>query len=115
MVYYILKDNHKTGPFTLEELRDLKITKKTYVWYEGLFGWTKAEEILELLEIAKDAVNGGKNAGSRFFSEMNLSGAADFASGALHLSDSHVIRDVILPALLIVLLCAVVVVACSVY
>ncbi len=114
MVYYILKDNHKTGPFTLEELRDLKITKKTYVWYEGLFGWTKAEEILELTEIAKDQVNSGKNAGSRFFTELNLSGAANFAS-VLHLNDSHVLRDIILPALLIVLLCAVVVVACSVY
>ena len=45
--HYADGENH-FGPFTIEELKDKKITKDTLIWYEGLDTWTKAEGIKEL-------------------------------------------------------------------
>ncbi len=51
MTYFIKKGEDKVGPFPLEELARQAITKETLVWYIGLSDWTKAGEILELLDI----------------------------------------------------------------
>lgn len=51
--FHIHKDEQQQGPFTLDELRDLKITRETMVWFEGADDWKKAVEIEELKEIFK--------------------------------------------------------------
>jgi hypothetical protein len=51
--FHIYKDEQQQGPFTLDELRDLKITRETMVWFEGEDNWKAAVEIEELKEIFK--------------------------------------------------------------
>lgn len=51
--FYIHKDDQQKGPFTIEELKDLKITRETMVWFEGADDWKKAVEIEELKEVIK--------------------------------------------------------------
>jgi uncharacterized protein HemX len=51
--FYIHKDEQQQGPFTSEELKDLKITRETMVWFEGEESWKAAVEIEELQEIFK--------------------------------------------------------------
>ena len=44
--YYILNEaNSQIGPFSRSQLRFLKITNQTQVWYEGLPGWTPASDV----------------------------------------------------------------------
>lgn len=52
--FHIHKDEQQQGPFTLDELRDLKITRETMVWFEGEDNWKAAVEIEELKEIFKN-------------------------------------------------------------
>jgi GYF domain 2 len=47
---YINKDNLEQGPFSTDELKELKITKDTMVWFEGIDDWVKAIEVDELKE-----------------------------------------------------------------
>lgn len=51
--YFIHKDNQQQGPFSIEELKDQSLTRDTMVWYEGLDGWIKAEEVVELTGLFK--------------------------------------------------------------
>jgi hypothetical protein len=51
--FYINKNNQQEGPFSLDELKDLKITRDTMVWFEGKENWLKAIEVVELKEIFK--------------------------------------------------------------
>ena len=51
--FHIHRDEQQQGPFTLDELRDLKITRETMVWFEGEDNWKAAVEIEELKEIFK--------------------------------------------------------------
>jgi len=51
--YHIYIDNKQKGPFSLEELKEQKITNQTLVWFEGQIDWQKASEIEELKEIFK--------------------------------------------------------------
>lgn len=46
--YYIQNQETTIGPFTKQELRDLKITKETPIWSEDMKDWKKAGEIDEL-------------------------------------------------------------------
>lgn len=46
--YYIHDGESSTGPYSLDELRSQRLTKKTLVWYEGLTDWTTLENIQEL-------------------------------------------------------------------
>lgn len=46
--YYIVIDNEQAGPYSIEELKDLKIKKDSLVWKEGLENWVVAESIEEL-------------------------------------------------------------------
>jgi hypothetical protein len=49
--YYLHNGTAQTGPFTIEELKTQKISKKTPVWYEGITDWTPAKKIPELLDL----------------------------------------------------------------
>jgi hypothetical protein len=51
--FYIHKDDQQQGPFTTDELKNLKITRETMVWFEGEENWKAAVEIEELQEILK--------------------------------------------------------------
>lgn len=46
--YYIIRNNHPAGPYTLEELTTISITPDTMVWTEDLEDWTPACQISEL-------------------------------------------------------------------
>jgi uncharacterized protein HemX len=51
--FYIHKDDQQQGPFSIDELKDLKITRDTMIWFEGADNWKKAIEVDELKEIFK--------------------------------------------------------------
>ena len=51
--FYIHIAGQQQGPFTTDELKDLKIARETMVWFEGEEDWKKAIEIEELQEIIK--------------------------------------------------------------
>ena len=51
--FYIHKDDQQQGPFSTDELKDLKITRDTMVWFEGADNWKKAIEVDDLKEIFK--------------------------------------------------------------
>lgn len=47
-MYFIHNGNSQRGPFTLQELREQKISKDTLVWSEGMSDWQQADRIEEL-------------------------------------------------------------------
>jgi hypothetical protein len=49
--YYLHIGTENSGPFSLDELKIKRITKKTPVWFEGLENWKYAEDIDELRNI----------------------------------------------------------------
>jgi hypothetical protein len=52
MIKYFYTDGiDKFGPFSKEELKSQKITRKTKIWYLGLNEWTQLDEIESLNEI----------------------------------------------------------------
>lgn len=46
--YYYLDENVQHGPVSLEELKEVNLTRQTLVWYEGVADWTKAESLTDL-------------------------------------------------------------------
>lgn len=52
MDYYIIKDNKRQGPFSIERLKESGISADTKVWREGLDTWTDAGNVPELAEFA---------------------------------------------------------------
>jgi hypothetical protein len=52
--YYVHIDNQQKGPFALQELKELNISRDTMIWYEGLETWIKAIDSEELTEIFKN-------------------------------------------------------------
>ena len=46
--YFYSKGQDQQGPYSLEKLKECKITKETLIWFEGLENWTPAHEINEL-------------------------------------------------------------------
>lgn len=49
--YFLHDGNQKSGPFTIEELKQKGVEATTLIWFDGLGTWTKAGEIPELQEI----------------------------------------------------------------
>ena len=49
--YYLHNGTESSGPFSFEELRIMKITKTTPVWFEGMEKWKYAGDIAELYEL----------------------------------------------------------------
>ena len=52
--YFIHNDQESLGPFTVEELAAMEITKYTPVWCDGLPGWTPAMHVRELKSLWSD-------------------------------------------------------------
>lgn len=46
--FFIHINGEEKGPFSVEELRDLKIERSTMVWCNGLDSWTKAADVKAL-------------------------------------------------------------------
>ena len=55
MYYYIQNGDERRGPFHLEELKSQNITENTLVWNKGLYQWTKACEVLELVDLFRQS------------------------------------------------------------
>lgn len=51
MKYYLIENDEKTGPFTIEELNKKDIHKDTLIWTKGLDEWTEAKNIPMLKDI----------------------------------------------------------------
>src|SRR5262245_34901052 len=46
--YFIRQDNKPQGPYSIDQLREMKLNPAVLVWVEGLKQWIKALEIPEL-------------------------------------------------------------------
>ncbi len=53
MDYFVLLNDERKGPHTVEELAKKYITADVLVWHEGMEGWKKASEVEELQNIIK--------------------------------------------------------------
>ena len=51
--FYIHIDDQQQGPFSIDELKELKITRETMVWFDGADNWKKATEVEDLQEFFK--------------------------------------------------------------
>lgn len=51
--YYIYINYQQDGPFSLEELKEMKINRETMIWFEGQNEWLQANKIDELKELFK--------------------------------------------------------------
>ena len=49
--YFLHNGTESSGPFSFDELKTLKITKTTPVWFEGMEKWKYAGDIAELYEL----------------------------------------------------------------
>lgn len=52
-IYYLLIENEKRGPFTLNELKEFDLTIDTQIWYYKISDWKKISEINEIKDILK--------------------------------------------------------------
>lgn len=46
--YFVIIKDEQSGPYTLDQLKNLGIHSKTMIWYEGLSDWQEAGQISEL-------------------------------------------------------------------
>ncbi|MFZ4707882.1 MAG: DUF4339 domain-containing protein, partial [Bacteroidales bacterium] len=51
--FYIHQNDQQQGPFSLEDLKEKKITKETMIWFEGAEGWIPASQVEELKSLLK--------------------------------------------------------------
>lgn len=49
--YYYVIDEVQRGPVSFNELKKIKISKQTMVWYEGLTNWAEAGDLEELVDL----------------------------------------------------------------
>lgn len=49
--YFLHNGTESSGPFSFDELRAMKITKTTPVWFEGMEKWKYAGDVEELYEL----------------------------------------------------------------
>lgn len=54
MEYYILTNNIKQGPFSIEELKTKNISRDTMIWRIGQSQWLPAYQVPELNELVKE-------------------------------------------------------------
>jgi hypothetical protein len=52
--YFLVENNVQKGPFSINEMKELNITRHTLVWKTGLENWVTADKIEELTELIKD-------------------------------------------------------------
>ena len=46
--YFIFEENTKKGPYTIEEIKEKRLTEDTLVWHKELSDWKQAKEIDEI-------------------------------------------------------------------
>lgn len=46
--YFIIVDDKQSGPFTIDELKNAGLNKRTLIWRDGLLDWIEADSIEEL-------------------------------------------------------------------
>lgn len=49
--YFYVVEGNKKGPFSLEELKKVKLSKDTLIWYHGLDNWAQLKDITGLFEL----------------------------------------------------------------
>jgi hypothetical protein len=49
--YFLVQNGQQSGPFTLEQLKTMPLTRETKIWYQGLDGWKMIGELPELTEL----------------------------------------------------------------
>jgi GYF domain 2 len=54
--YYLHNGTSQQGPFDLEELKAMKVTSETLIWFEGLPDWSSADKIEELKPLLNTSV-----------------------------------------------------------
>lgn len=52
--YYYANGDQQLGPFSFQELQSKRLSKDTYVWYEGLSDWTRAGDLPELNQLFEE-------------------------------------------------------------
>jgi TM2 domain-containing membrane protein YozV len=55
MQYYIGEGTQQRGPFTIEQIRAMRIGPETLVWHEGMTQWQPARTLAELQSAPKGA------------------------------------------------------------
>ncbi|MBO9681636.1 MAG: DUF4339 domain-containing protein [Flavisolibacter sp.] len=50
-IWFIRHNNESLGPYTIEELKNLSVTKDDYIWKEGLADWVQAKSLSELTQL----------------------------------------------------------------
>ena len=53
--YFIHNGRTESGPFDLEQLKQMHIKKDFFIWYEGLQKWVRASSVTELQELLSDS------------------------------------------------------------
>ena len=48
MEYYIIVNNERRGPYTIDHLKTMQLTPSTMVWCKGMANWAPAQEVTEL-------------------------------------------------------------------
>jgi len=51
--YYIHNGKEQNGPYSFEELKELNLAANTFIWFEGINGWTEIQNIPELRDVIK--------------------------------------------------------------
>ena len=46
--YFIVENNQQSGPLSIDELRNKRVSPSTLVWFEGMTNWEQASAIDEL-------------------------------------------------------------------
>ena len=51
--YHIVIENEQKGPFSLEEIFEMGISRNTLVWNENMKDWTEAQNVEDFIDILK--------------------------------------------------------------
>lgn len=49
--YFVIIKDEQSGPYTIEQLKNLGIHAKSMIWHEGLSDWQEADKIIDLKEL----------------------------------------------------------------
>lgn len=76
--YYLIIDETRQGPFSIEEVATQTLTPETLVWRAGLADWTRVKEVPELFDImnAQMAARQGFNQGAPGYNQNPAQGNA---------------------------------------
>src|SRR5688500_10583459 len=50
--YFIIQNEEQSGPFTLEQLKGIQLTRDTKIWYQGLDSWKLIHEVPEIMGLS---------------------------------------------------------------